>query len=55
MNNQTEMHLAIPASLAQAIGNYLASRPWSEVHEAMEALKRLQPIPVAAEEVVPEA
>jgi hypothetical protein len=55
MNNQQEMHLALPVSLAQGICNYLASRPWSEVHEAMAALKALQPIPPVVQEEAPKA
>ena len=31
----------IPASLLQAIVNYLAQRPYAEVAQAMEALKTL--------------
>lgn len=57
MSNPKEMHLAIPVSLAQAIGNYLATRPWSEVQEAMTLLQRLQPIPEqpVVEEEAPKA
>ena len=35
-------YLVIPLSLAQAIGNYLSQKPWSEVNQAMKALQELK-------------
>lgn len=37
--------LSIPKDLAQAVVNYLATRPYQEVHQFMPALLSLQPIP----------
>ena len=38
---QSENNYLIPASLLQAIVNYLAQRPYAEVAQAMDALKTL--------------
>jgi hypothetical protein len=39
---QTEPTFLIPASLLQAVVNYLAQRPYAEVAQAMDALKALK-------------
>jgi hypothetical protein len=39
---QTEPTFLIPASLLQAVVNYLAQRPYAEVAQAMGALKALK-------------
>jgi len=39
---QNESTYLIPASLLQALVNYLAQRPYAEVAQAMEALKALK-------------
>lgn len=39
---QTEPSFLIPASLLQAVVNYLAQRPYAEVAQAIEALKGLK-------------
>jgi hypothetical protein len=39
---QTEPTFLIPASLLQALVNYLAQRPYAEVAQAMDALKALK-------------
>lgn len=51
---QNEPLLLIPVSLAQGIGNYLAQKPWAEVHQAMEALQALKPAPVPEPVAQPE-
>ena len=35
----------IDQELAERIGNYLAQRPWAEVHEMVAGILRLQPAP----------
>lgn len=32
----------IDAEVVQAVGNYLSSRPWAEVHEVMPVLQNLE-------------
>lgn len=39
---QNEHTFLIPASLLQALVNYLAQRPYAEVAQAMDALKGLK-------------
>jgi len=39
---QSEPAFLIPASLLQALVNYLAQRPYAEVAQAMDALKALK-------------
>jgi hypothetical protein len=39
---QNELTFLIPASLLQALVNYLAQRPYAEVAQAMDALKGLK-------------
>jgi hypothetical protein len=39
---QAEPTFLIPASLLQAVVNYLAQRPYAEVAQAMDALKALK-------------
>jgi hypothetical protein len=48
--------LLIPKSLAQAILNYLAERPWKEVYQAQQQLMALEkaPQPTGSLKDVPE-
>lgn len=43
MTEQQPKELIIPLELVQAIGNYLAQKPYGEVYQLIAALQQLQP------------
>jgi len=47
MSEPTKQNLIVPAELAQAILNYLQTRPFNEVHELITMLVRCQLQPAA--------
>ena len=47
MSEPTKQNLIVPAELAQAILNYLQTRPFNEVHELITVLVRCQLQPAA--------
>ena len=49
-NDGKEKFYALPESLRNSLAEYLASRPYREVAEGMQALAALQPIEVTSPE-----
>lgn len=45
--SEQPQNLIIPTTLAEAIVQYLAQRPYIEVHKLIAALQQLQPAPEA--------
>jgi hypothetical protein len=42
------LHLAMPLALAQAVANYLQTRPYREVVDLIDGMQKMQPVPAAA-------
>lgn len=53
MNNEQTKQLVIDLKTAEAVVNYLATRPYVEVFQLIAAMQQLQPLP-APEPVVKE-
>lgn len=37
-----DLKFIIDSDVLQAVGNYLSTRPWAEVHELIDALRKLE-------------
>jgi hypothetical protein len=54
MNERAEGKLVIDLKTAEAVVNYLATRPYVEVFQLIAAMQRLQPLPASEPAAVKE-
>ena len=48
MMHEKNLIVPVPLALAQAIANYLVTRPWGDVNDLVTALSQLKPVPEPA-------